>query len=99
MRLTGFMVTTIVLIRTSIALASGCDSGVDVRGALAKWRESRGKVTFSERRQFLDDLAAKHPDSFEVQTERLSWYRWNQPDAWPAVEQSYVRRAEQNSGD
>jgi thiol-disulfide isomerase/thioredoxin len=47
----------------------------------------------------IDELAAKYPANFEIQTERKSFYRWNLREEWPSVRDSYVKRAEQSPND
>src|SRR5205807_1223988 len=76
-----------------------CAPDSDARAALLTWRENLQKNTLAERRKLLDELAAKYPAAFEIQSQRILLYRWNLREAWPGVREFYVKRAEQNPGD
>jgi thiol-disulfide isomerase/thioredoxin len=82
-----------------LAGPNDCAPDSDARAALLTWRENLQKNTLAERRKLLDELAAKYPAAFEIQSQRISLYRWNLREAWPGVREFYVKRAEQNPGD
>ena len=92
----------ILALVTAVAMFAGpndCASNPEAHLALRTWFDSSDASALGEQRRSIDELAAKYPASYEIQTERMSFYRWNLREEWPGVRESYVKRAEQNPND
>src|SRR5262245_54955237 len=82
-----------------LAVPNDCAPKSEARATLRTWRENSEKSTLAEKRKSFDELAVKYPDAFEIQSQRISFYRWSLRESWPALRDSYVKRAQQNPGD
>ncbi len=87
---------------TAVAMLAGpndCSPEPEARVALQIYHDNADKTSFADRRKLLDEMAAKYPAVFEIQTERISFYRRQLRNAWPSARELYVKAAEQNPTD
>ena len=78
--------------------ADTCQPNPEVRDALFEYREN-WRAPLAGRMKTIDGLAQRYPASYDVQLERISFYRWNAPERFSAVRAAYVKTAETRPDD
>ncbi|HYO83805.1 MAG TPA: hypothetical protein VES20_20550 [Bryobacteraceae bacterium] len=90
-----------LVLAATMTLAAADECGFDPEGsaALKKHSEDGGKRSLAESVKASDELAARYPSSFDVQSFYLGGYRYTRREAWPAYRDSLVKRALGNPED
>ena len=90
---------SLLLLAVLMAGSNQCALEGDARAALRAWRENNPPSALAERRKAMDELAAKYPAAYEIQAQRISFYRNNLREEFPAVREAYVKGATENPKD
>jgi len=89
----------LLIIPSFLRAADACRLPPEAQADLRQWRENAARLSWAENRKGLEALVAKHPDAYEIQVLRVSFYRSMLHPEGPAIRAALVKRAEENGKD